>query len=317
MMNHRILHVLFASLAISSLGCNYEDIPPGQKGRLFEKGGLSNGFDGKGWTGSILAPGTHPTGWNGDIRTIECVDATIKESMEALTKDGVQFKLDMYLNFSVNCDNEEAGKAVLSKLVPIKPEDPVTAKQIYDTYVRPELGEAVRVAISPRVANDINSQRDAIYGDIRKRFDTGITDMKPAVVVVRALNLSSMDFPESMDKANAERAVQAILKDRAIAERERVVAEIETAKMRNALALAEAGNEVSKISAIGAALKANPAYLQYDMQQRLTGIYETAGAKGNLVIAAPNPITMLPHGGVVPVPKQDDKTIGPPPPPAK
>jgi hypothetical protein len=68
-----------------------------------------------------------------------------------------------------------------------------------------------------------------------------------------------------------------------------VRAEIETASLRKDLAAAEGASAAVKIDAVGAALKRNPDFLQYDLQQKLPGIYADAGAHGNLVIAAPQP----------------------------
>ena len=49
---------------------------------------------------------------------------------------------------------------------------------------------------------------------------------------------------------------------------------------------AEAVAQAARIDAIGQALARNPEYLQY-------GIYEQAGANGNMVIAAPDPTILI------------------------
>ena len=113
------------------------------------------------------------------------------------------------------------------------------------------------------------------------------------MVQVFELNLSNLDLPKPLDDANTARAKVAIDKDRAIAEREKVTAEIATAKMRTELAQTEAGNEAVKIDAIGTALARNPTYLTYQLQQMMPGIYKTAGNKGNMVITAPNPSVLV------------------------
>jgi hypothetical protein len=84
-----------------------------------------------------------------------------------------------------------------------------------------------------------------------------------------------------------------VLKDKAIAERDRVGAEIETAKLRQQLAEEEGKVEAARIEQIGGALARNPQYLQYHLQSKMPEIYSTAAAAGNLVIAAPTPMLNL------------------------
>jgi hypothetical protein len=64
--------------------------------------------------------------------------------------------------------------------------------------------------------------------------------------------------------------------------------------MKRLLAQREGEAEAAKIDEIGAALKRNPEYLTFDLQQKMPEIYKTAGDKGNLVIAAPQPNLMIP-----------------------
>ena len=149
-------------------------------------------------------------------------------------------------------------------------------------------------------ANDINNKREEIYTSISKRFSEIVGKQNPKLVVIYNMNLNNMNFPDAMIKANTERAVQGIYKDKAIAERERVTAEIETAAMRRKLAENEGDNEAVKIDRVGGVLRRNPEYLQYSMQSMMPDIYKEAGAHGNLIIAAPSPNIMLPSKAPTP-----------------
>lgn len=296
---------LLAFVSVALIGCNSQDIPQAHKGRMFDKtGALALWSGGKGFEGPVLGPGTYFTGVYPEVRMVDCGQRTIKEPLTALTKDGVQFSLDIYVRFSANCDDEKAVNRLLEKLSPANlasppPADPrapqadtkhdvdadpieqypnltITSKQIYATYIRPALGEAVRESVSPYIANDVNGKREEIFDKIKKAFEENIgkTDK---VVAVYGLNLSNLDFPEAMDKANAERAAQAILKDKAIAEREKVTAEIETSQMRKKLAEAEAQQDVARIDAVGAAYHRNPEYVTVEALRY-------AGEKGNVIL---------------------------------
>ena len=121
--------------------------------------------------------------------------------------------------------------------------------------MQPAVGEAAREVVSPVRANDVNDQREEILANIRKRFLDIIAQREKHIATVYEVNLSNLDFPDDMDKANTERAIQAILRDKAIAERERVTAEIKTMEMRRDLAEreGESGGRADRAGRRGAA----------------------------------------------------------------
>ena len=288
------LILLALSIGMLSTACATEDIPQAYKGRYFSRTGpLALYTGGHGLTGPVLGPGTYFTKTYNELRTVDCSTMTKREPLEALTKDGVQFGLTVYVRFSANC-SDPAVMRLLSTLTPDQGHA-ITWQKLYDTYVQPAMGEAVREVVSPYRAADLNDRREQIIADIRKRFIDIVTAEKEAIIV-SDVSLSNLDFPDEMDKANTERAVQAILRDKAIAERERVTAEIETMRMRRELSQREGEADAAKIDAIGAALRRNPEYLQFDLQSKMPEIYQLAGAQGNLVIAAPSPSLLVSNG---------------------
>lgn len=273
-------------------GCiRFEDVPQAHRGRYFDKASLVCP-GGNGLVGETLAAGTYNVGWCDELRLVDCSVTATRESMTALTKDGVQFGLDIYLTYSANCDDEAAMESLFTNVAGADGFR-ITTDQLWTTFLRPSLGESVREAVSPYHANDINDQRESILGTIRTSFLGRIGKLDPAYVRVTEVNLSNLDFPDEMDQANTDRATQAVLKDKAIAERERVEAEIETAKLREMLADQEGKVEAARIAQIGGALARNPQYLQYHLQQQMPQIYAQAATAGNLVIAAPSPILSL------------------------
>lgn len=314
-------------LAFATMGCSSQDVPQAHKGRMFDKTGPAAFYvGGRGFEGPVLGPGTYFTGCYPEVRMVDCGQRTVKEPLTALTKDGVQFNLDIYVRYGADCDHDDAVARLLSTLSPAgaaaaaKPEDKkddtkenkndvdhdpvepfpdltITSKQLYTTYVRPALGAAVRESVSLYIANEINSKRDEMFGKIKETFNRSLDGKAdgtgPRLVAVYDLQLSNLDFPEQLEHANTDRATQAVLKDKAIAERERVTAEIETTKMRKQLAENEAANDVAKIDLIGQALKRNPEYLQYDLQTRMNDIYYHASQGGNLIVGVPNPMMVI------------------------
>ncbi len=296
-----------AALAVALAGCSQE-IPPAHKGRLFDKtGGLALWIGGRGFEGPILGPGTHVVGIYPEIRMVECAQRTIKESLNALTADGVQFSLDVYVSYSANCGEELALQTLLDGLAPeghvaaaaakdgkseeatkssADPNLTITADQVYRIFVRPALGEAVRESVSPYIANDVNAKREEIFGKIKKSFEDILKKAKTQPVTVYNLNLSNLDFPDAMDKANEARAAVAIQKDTSLAEQEKIKVQIETAKLEVIKAEVEAQAKAKKIDVEGAALHRNPEYYIRD-------VYYYAAEKGGSVMVPQNPNVIL------------------------
>jgi hypothetical protein len=307
---------LLTLLALLFVGCSSQTVPQAHKGRMFDKTGwLAFYAGGRGFEGPVLGPGTYYTGVYPEVRMVDCTRRTIKEPLSALAKDGVQFSLDIYISFSANCDDEAAVKKILSDLAPLGEEaqrektsahdkdagaasgdqDPielnpdltVTSRQLYDTYVLPALGESVRATVAHFNANDVNQKRDDLFKQISDKLGTDINKgSKVALVTVYSLNLSNFAFPKEMADANTDRATQAVLRDTAVAAREKVKAETETAVMRVQQAQAEAQADAAKIDTIGAALHRNPEYYLRD-------VYAEAGQKGGLVVLPQNPGAVL------------------------
>lgn len=294
-MKSRVTHLTLALIVLTCCGCGTSTVAQAHKGQLFDKtGAMAFWAGGDGFTGPVLGPGSYWTGYYDEIRVVDCSALTQREPMESLTKDGVQFNVDIYIRFSADCTDEKVEK-LLAALSPDQG-NVISREQIYNTYIRPALGEAVRKAISPMDANDINARRETILAEIRTVFLQMMVDQNPSYVKVDEVNLSNLDFPDVMEAANTDRAVQGIMRDRSVAERERVQAETQTEQMRIELARTEGKREAAKIDEVGAALKRNPEYLLYQLQGMMPEIYEKAGASGNMILAAPSPnVLVSPH----------------------
>jgi len=283
-----------AGIMITTSACATMDVPQAHRGRLFDRtGSLAFYAGGEGFVGPVLPPGTYYTGLYDEIMMVDCSTITEHDPITVLTKDGVQFGIDIYVRFSANC-TDEAVIDLMTKLSPDPDADhTITTTKLYATYVRPAINGVVREVISPHRASEINEAHQQILANIRRRFIEEIKSHEGNVIVVYEVSLSNLDFPVAMDQANEQRAVQSILRDKAIAERERVKAEIATSIVRKELEQREGEAEAARIDVVGAALKRNPEFLRYDMQSKMPDIYRDAGAKGNMVIAAPTPSVVL------------------------
>ena len=320
MLNRNLTIATMLALVALNTGCGSQDIPPAHKGRMFNKTGAAAFYSGGGgFEGPILNPGTQYTGMYNEVRTLDCSTRTFKEPMTSMTKDGVQFALDVYITCSANCESDKAVEILLSKLAPVgttvaatpgpgagnatpDEKDPVetdsdkavTSRQVYNTYIRPALGEAVRQAVASYDANDLNSHRQELFDKIQVKLTSdlappkgdGKTEGPPALVNVVNFNLSNFKLPDEMAQAAADRATQQVLRDKAIAAQETVKAETDTAKLAVAQRAAEAEGEAAKIRIIGKALHDNPEYYVRD-------VYYYAADKGGSVVLPQDPKVIL------------------------
>jgi hypothetical protein len=304
------------AFALAATGCASMDIPQAHRGRMFSRTGLLALYSGSdGLSGPVRNPGTHFLGIYNELRTVDCSTKTVTQSLDTLTRDGVHFGFDIAIRFSADC-SDEGVIALLTRIAPTDGQN-ISTDQIFATFIQPAVGEAARELVAPLRANELNEKQAQVATGVKKRFEEVMTQREKKIVTVYEVNVTNFHFPPSLDAANLDRASQSLLRDKAIAERERVQAEAETMAVRKTLAQQEAEVATAKIERIGEALAKHPLYLQYDLQLKLPEIYEKAGQRGNLVLAAPTPINLnWGMGGVQQTPLSSP-TPAPAPPPAK
>ena len=100
----RTLMTMLVATALMSAGCASEDIPQAYKGRMLGQRPLRPLPGKTGFYGPVLGPGTYFTGTY-DESTGRLRRRTVVEPLTALTKDGVQFGLNIYVRFSADCSD--------------------------------------------------------------------------------------------------------------------------------------------------------------------------------------------------------------------
>jgi hypothetical protein len=309
-MKPRLILGLLSACSALSIGCATQDIANAHRGKMFYRSGLLSLYQGGGGlSGPVLKPGTHFLGIYDELRIVDCSMTTVTEPLDTLTKDGVHFSFDIAVRFSADC-KDDAIANILDSVAPAQG-DTIGPAQMYATFIRPAIGEASREFVSPYRANELNEKQADVLTGIKKRFSELMSVREKKTVIIHEVNLKNLKFPDAMDSANLERAVQAVLRDKAVAERERVSAEIETMRMRKELSEREADVAAVKIERIGDTLRRYPEYLTYDLQMKMPEIYREAGARGNMVLAAPSPLQLPLSVG----PQKEGASAGPPPPP--
>lgn len=269
------------------MGCATQDIPQAHRGRIFGRTGFWALYQGDvGLNGPVLDPGTRFLGAYDEVRMVDCSMRTITESFDTMTKDGVHFALSMSVRFSADC-HDDSVVLLLSKLSPDKGEVVSTA-QLYSTFIAPAIKEAAREFLSPYRANELNDKQGEVVTGVRRRFLEIMETRENHIVMVHEVNVGELKFPPEMDSANLDRAVQSVLRDKAVAERERIAAETESMGVRRKLAEQEAEVVTARIERIGAAVRRFPEYLQFLMASQIGDM------KGTVVMSPPGFFTLPP-----------------------
>lgn len=278
---------LCVGLAGLLMGCATLEIPQAHRGRVFGRTGIWALYQGEvGFNGPVLDPGTRFVGAYDEIRMVDCSMRTVTQSFDTMTRDGVHFGFTMSVRYSADCSDESV-VLMLGKLTPDK-EQTISSAQLYGIFVAPAIKEAARETISPYRANELNDKQSDVVIEVRKRFLDIMETREQKIILIHEVNVGELKFPPEMDSANLERAVQLILRDKAVAERERINAEAETMNNRRKLAEQEAEVLVARIERVGASIRRFPEYLQFLMASQFGDM------KGTVVMSPPGFFSFTP-----------------------
>ncbi|MCS6898997.1 MAG: SPFH domain-containing protein [Myxococcales bacterium] len=306
-MRSRWISVL--AVGVLAIGCATQDIPQAHRGRIFGRTGFWALYQGNvGFNGPVLDPGTRFLGVYDEVRMLDCSMRTITESFDTMTKDGVHFAFTLSIRFSADCSDDSV-VLLLNKLSPDQ-ENIVTSQQIYRVFILPAIKEAAREYVSPYRANELNEKQAEVVTGVRRRFLEIMETRENHIVQIHEVNVGELKFPPEMDNANLERAVQSVMRDKAIAERERIAAEVEAMAARRRLAEEEAEVAIARIERIGAAIRRFPEYLQFLFANQVGEM------KGTLVMAPPGFFNLNGISSTAPAPTAPPRTapaLSPPP----
>lgn len=296
-MKNILNYVFVLTTCMFLTACSNEQIPQAHKGRMFDKTGvLALYTGGEGFTGPILEPGTFYTGFYDEIKMVECAESTDVEKLSSLTKDGVQFNIEVFVRNQPNCDANSV-KWILNNIIIPDKQHKISADYLYKTYVTPSLHSAMREAVSMQNASDMNDKRLEVTKVFLDKFKKLVSENQthPMPITVSEVSISNFDFPESMKKANSELALQTTLTKLAVAQREKnaedikteqakIIADTETQKLKAEQEKEWGKAQVASMRIIGDFVERNPAWLKYDMQQKLPTIAESLGKNGNVIM---------------------------------
>jgi hypothetical protein len=184
--------VLLALLA----GCA-ESVPTGHIGMVRTKSGLVK---------EILAPGRHEC-WGFDImQYLEVSDKTHRQKMNVLCADELNFGFTVEVLASVDKTKTKLINSVFENVTPIIQENGhriITAKQLYNMYVKPVVDEESRKAVGKYATSGIVRNRVRVIKEAKYAILKGLKD---GVMKIKRISVTNLDFPDIITKAQERKA---------------------------------------------------------------------------------------------------------------
>jgi regulator of protease activity HflC (stomatin/prohibitin superfamily) len=243
MTRHRLKR-LAAVLVLGGLfmtGCRVDEIPPGNKGFMFDRTGafaLYTGGDGL-ETDHILGPGSHYTGIYDQVKDVDCKDSHMREEVSVLTKSDINVIVDVRITYAANCDSKESISRILDE-VPTDQSNTVKQEALYDLYILPVVRESLRNRLATVTIEDVKNVRtelrDGIHGDLDKAIGKTTQPVK-----IKVLTVSDIKLPKEIVEKN--RMIELARQD---AEQEREKQEAAKHRLRRELFEAQKEREVQK-----------------------------------------------------------------------
>lgn len=201
-MKTKFIPLILASLVLTA--CGTEDIPPGNKGFMFDRtGALALYSGGTGLqTDLILGPGTHYTGLYDEVRDINCRDSHAKEAVNVLTKSDITVLVDIRITYAARCDSKEAMIRVLNEVTSLEGNS-IEPQTLYDLYILPIVRESLRNRLADVTVEDVKAVRSELKDGIIKDLEKSIVD-NTQPVSIRILTVSDIQLPPEIVEKNRQ-----------------------------------------------------------------------------------------------------------------
>jgi regulator of protease activity HflC (stomatin/prohibitin superfamily) len=243
--NMKKLAVLSGIVSILFIfGCN-STVPPGHVGMVRTPQGLH---------GDILAPGLHSCWGRDHMQLVEVSDKTYRQKMDVLCTDELNFGFSVHILAAVDKTQSKLIKSVFENVTPSS-EGVVTAKQLYDMYVKPVVDQEARKSVGKYATSELVRNRLKVIQETRQAIKEAL---KGGIMKVRRVSVTNLDFPDSITKAQEKKATRRVEIQTEKAEQEKriVIAKnkIKTAQLEYKRRLIEAAMIADANKIIGSSL---------------------------------------------------------------
>lgn len=177
----KFLKVLMLLAVLGSLvGCGYEIVPQGTKGKTLDRGGFHP---------EVYSPQRVNVGLHGKLILVETITQTMNEPITVRMKDNMNLKASV--RFQLRMGNKEA--SMNSVFNDIKPKDGklITLNQVYNVYGKMIVNEVTREILSQYKISDVQANFSKISADIYSKVKA---DFKPTPLIISDVALGKLDF---------------------------------------------------------------------------------------------------------------------------
>jgi len=184
----KILKMMFMVFVLASIvGCSYETVPQGTKGKILDRGGFQP---------EVYTPQRVNVGLHGGLVLVETVTKTINEPITIRMKDDMN--LTANIRFQLRMGNKE--KSLNAVFNDIKPQDnkTITLMQVYGVYGKMIVNKVAREVLSSYNIGDVQANFAKISADIYSQVKI---EFIPTPLIISDVALGKLDYPEVIDNA--------------------------------------------------------------------------------------------------------------------
>lgn len=168
-------------MAVMTVGCR-KHVDAGQVGMCRTPAGF---------VGDVLAPGRHSC-WGDDVmHYMEVTDKQSTLELQILCADQVNFKFQLGIRSAVDKSKTALIKQVFEN-TKAAGGTTITAKQLYEMYVRPIVDETTRLVVSRYKTTEIIANRAKLVQELRAAIDAV---MKDTLMVVKQVTFQNEGLP--------------------------------------------------------------------------------------------------------------------------
>lgn len=180
----KILSVIALSLLM--VGCGYETVPQGTKGKVLDRGGFNP---------EVYPPSRVYTGRYGHLILVETVTQTINEPITVRMKDNMD--LIASVRFQLRMGNKDSSlNAVFNDILPS--DDRISLMQVYNVYGKVIVNKVSREVLSSYKIGDVQANFAKISADIYSQVKS---EFKPTPLIITDVALGKLRYPKVIDDA--------------------------------------------------------------------------------------------------------------------
>jgi regulator of protease activity HflC (stomatin/prohibitin superfamily) len=196
--------MLMVCLTLVTTGCSTQDIPPGNKGFLFDRtGALAFYTGGSGIVREdVLGPGTHYTGLYDEVKDVNCKDEHAKEAIDVLTQSDLTVRVDLRITYSADCTTDESLVKIVDQVM-ASDNRTIEPANLYDRYILPIIRESLRNRLATVTIEQVKNVRQELRDGIIKDLNDGIK-ARGNPIMVKILTVSDIQLPIEIVEKNRQ-----------------------------------------------------------------------------------------------------------------